>query len=111
MNFRDMIFKLAEAIQERKLMLVCFRLKSTGEVVKREVAPLDYSLSQKPKYKEFKVHFWDFGTNDQGHPLSLTVEQIIEMEILAESFKPEEFITWNVKKAPWMICRDWGSYS
>lgn len=111
MNFKELIFVMAKAIEHKNLIVVHFKRKGTESIVVRKCAPLDYGLSKRTKCKCFKFHFWDFGKNGFPHPLSLESEQIFNIEISEETFKPEEFITWNVKQNPWMILRDWGEYS
>lgn len=110
MIIKDLIMTLADAISKKQMVMVRFKAKD-NQVLLRKCAPLDYSLSKRAKIPKFKFHFWDFGSSHKNHVLSLDNEQIIELSLIDESFKPEEFITWDTKKSPWLIIRDWGIYS
>lgn len=110
MNAKDLIMTLADAINKKQMVVVRFKARNS-QVLLRKCAPLDYSLSKRTKIPKFKFHFWDFGSNKKNHVLSLDYEQIIELSIIDERFKPEEFITWDMTVSPWLIIRDWGVYS
>lgn len=74
-------------------------------------APMDFGLSRRAKDNLKRYHFWDYESDMQNHVLSLPPEQIIEMESTEEPFDPIEFITWDVKKSPWFLQRNWGVFS
>lgn len=111
MVVKDLIMIFADAINKKKMVMVKFNAKGNGQILLRKCAPLDYALSKRAKIQRFKFHFWDFDSSKQNHVLSLDSEQIIEVYILEESFKPDEIISWNTKETPWFIARDWGIYS
>ena len=110
MNAKDLITTLANAINNKQMVMVRFKTRD-NQILLRKCAPLDYSLSKRAKTPKFKVHFWDFGSSKQNHVLSLDYEEIIELSVINESFKPKDFITWDTKASPWLIIRDWGIYS
>jgi hypothetical protein len=36
---------------------------------------------------------------------------VVDMELLPDIIDPAEFVTWDVKKSPWFVARNWGTYS
>lgn len=111
MLVKDLIMIFADAINKKKMVMVKFNAKGNGQILLRKCAPLDYALSKRAKIQRFKFHFWDFDSSKQNHVLSLDSEQIIEVYIIEETFKLEEFITWNTTASPWLIIREWGCFS
>lgn len=111
MVMKDLIIIFADAINRKQILMVKFKSKCDGQIGVRKCAPLDYALSKRTKIQRFKFHFWDFDSSKQNHVLSLDSEQIIEVYIIEEIFKPDEFISWDTTASPWLIRRDWGIYS
>jgi len=111
MVMKDLIMIFADAINRRQKMMVNFKAKGDGPVLLRRCAPLDMAPSKRAKTPRFKFHFWDFDSSKQNHVLSLDSEQIIEVYIIEEIFRPEGFINWDTATSPWFIVRDWGLYS
>ena len=110
MEKRDLIITFTQGIHEKQMVMVRFKARD-GQILLRKCAPLDYGISKSAKRPRFKFHFWDFGSSIENHILSLDSEQIIEVYIIEEDFRPEDFITWNTTASPWIIIRDWGIYS
>ena len=110
MDKKDLIMFITEGIQKKQMVMVRFNARD-GQILLRKCAPLDYAISKRAKTPRFKFHFWDFDSSIKNHLLSLDLEQIIEVDIMEESFNPEDFVTWNTAKSPWFIARDWGIYS
>lgn len=54
---------------------------------------------------------WDYDSDTEMHTLSLNPEQIQRIEVLDEHFSPSEFITWDTKKFPWFVPREWNEFS
>lgn len=111
MVIKDLIMIFADAINRKQMLVVRFKAKGNGQVLIRKCAPLDYAISKRTNIPRFKFHFWDFDSSKQSHTLSLDSEQIIEVYIIEESFRPEEIIKWDTSASPWLIRRDWGIYS
>ena len=107
MVMKDLVTTFADAINRKQMVMVRFKTQS-GQVLLRRCAPLDYALAKRANIKRFKFHFWDF---DKNHLLSLDAEQIIELVVTDEDFRPKEFITWDTKASQWLIKRDWEIYS
>jgi len=103
--------KFISAIHGRRKMRVKFYSKEDQAILTRICAPLDYGPSRRAKVKNNRYHFWDYTSDEKEHVLSLNPNQILEMEILDETFDPAEFVTWDTRKNPWFVPRDWGPYS
>lgn len=108
MDTKTLIFRFVEAIQKQNMVLVKFQTKSNLQGVVRKCAPLDIAPSKRTKNQVFKFHLWDY---DKQHILSLEARQLLDVEVTAEVFQPEDIITWSIAAAPWCVARDWGSYS
>ncbi|CAH1056827.1 hypothetical protein [Paenibacillus pseudetheri] len=106
---KQMLLLFADAIQRKRLIRVTFITRS-GEERSRRCAPLDLSPSERAKIKFYKYHMWDLDSEPKPHLLSLNPEQVIQLEVTAESFMPEQIVTWT-RKNPWTIVRDWGNLS
>lgn len=111
METKTLIFSFTAAIQNKNTVLVKFQSKSNNEVLLRKCAPLDIAPSKRSKNKVFKFHLWDFDSGKKSHILSLEPDQILDLSINEEQFKPEEFVVWNTATTPWCVVRDWGVYS
>jgi len=99
------------AIQAKKKIRVEFYSKEDSGSLVRKCAPMDYGPSRGAEQKNDRFHMWDYESDKGPHTLSLNPNQIHKLEILDELFDPSEFITWDVKKSPWFIKRNWGVYS
>lgn len=100
-----------QAIHSKNKLSVSFFSKEDGRVIVRTCAPMDFGPSRQARVKRDKYHLWDYDSDTGSHVLSLNPDQLSKIEILSEIFEPREFITWDVKKSPWFIKRDWGKYS
>ncbi|WP_449420512.1 hypothetical protein [Phormidium nigroviride] len=98
-------------IHSQKKLRLTFFSKQDREQLIRMCAPMDFGLSRRAKDNLKRYHFWDYESDTKNHVLSLPPEQIIEMESTEEPFDPIEFITWDVKKSPWFLQRNWGVFS
>ncbi|GAB6990145.1 hypothetical protein [Paenibacillus pini] len=105
----QMLLMFADAIERKRLLRVTFTTRS-GEERSRRCAPLDLAPSERAKIKFYKYHKWDLDIEPRPHFLSLSPEQVVQLEITTESFMPEQIVTW-ARKNPWTIIRDWGSLS
>lgn len=111
MEKKELLPPFAEAIYRKKIIRLTFITKDSQQQVVRKCAPLDMAPSRKTKLPCYKFHFWDFESQPKPHIVSLYPEQIMQIEVLDEAFKPEDIITWDIGKSPWTIIRDWGSLS
>ena len=99
------------AIHARKKIKVVFYSKEDGTFLTRLCAPMDYGPSRRARDGRDRFHAWDYESDTGQHTLPLLPEQIKEITVLEEKFEPAEFITWDVKRSPWFVKRDWGIYS
>lgn len=101
-----------QAIHSKNKVRITFASKEDKVLLVRKCAPMDYGPSRRAKEKHDRFHVWDYESDTQNHTLSLSPEQIREMEILhGEQFNPSEFITWSTFDTPWFVERNWGVYS
>lgn len=95
---------------KRKIRLYFYSKQDTSTLI-RVCAPMDYGPSRRAKENNDRFHLWDYESDTRNHVLSLSPEQIVRLEVLEDQFEPSEFITWDTKKSPWFVMRDWGLYS
>ncbi len=95
------------AIAETNLIELTFTSNSKG-VTTRICAPMDFGLWKRSSSTEVRYHFIDLSSSQGAHPLSIKADQILELNVLDEKFKPENLIHWIPE---WHIARDWGIYS
>lgn len=93
--------------EQTKIMLTFFSKEDRSQLV-RTCAPMDFGPSRRARNPADRYHFWDYDSDTRTHVLSLLPEQVISIQLIAESFDPGEFITWNPQ---WFLPRDWGAYS
>jgi len=94
----------------RKVELIFFSKEDSRELI-RLCAPLDFGPSRRAIDKSDRYHLWDYESDTKNHILSLSPEQIKSIKTLDGEFNPGEFITWDTKRSPWFIDRDWEQYS
>lgn len=100
-----MLEKFLQAIHEKRLVQVEFVAKSDGKLRDRKCVPFDYGASSTAKDKSIKYHFYDLNSPNGIHNLSLSPEQIREINILEnESFNPSDYVKWVPN---WIIKRNW----
>lgn len=100
-----------QAIRDKRKVRLTFFSKEDGHALVRTCAPLDFGPSRRAHDKSDRFHLWDYDSDTRRHTLSLLPNQVISIEILSETFDPEELITWDVATSPWFFPRDWGEYS
>jgi hypothetical protein len=74
-------------------------------------AALDFGVSRRAKDGLDRYHLWNYESEGKNHVLSLTPDQVVRIEATEDGFDPAEFITWDTKRSPWFIPRNWGIYS
>ncbi|HQV70351.1 MAG: hypothetical protein WAT92_02595 [Saprospiraceae bacterium] len=99
------------AIKRKNKVVLTFFSKEDGHLLKRKCAPMDFGPSRRAKDKADRFHLWDYDSDTKVHVLSLSQNQITNIEVIDEKFDPAEFITWDTKKSPWFITREWGNFS
>nr|WP_092074122.1 hypothetical protein [Dendrosporobacter quercicolus]NSL47750.1 hypothetical protein [Dendrosporobacter quercicolus DSM 1736]SDM78119.1 hypothetical protein SAMN04488502_10791 [Dendrosporobacter quercicolus] len=107
---KKLLFSFADAIHRKKIIQLTYITKELQQQ-ERKCAPLDMAPSRRAKIPFYKYHVWDFDSQPKPHIVSLNPEQIIQIELLDEEFKPEDIVTWDTTKSPWSIVRDWGRLS
>lgn len=96
------------AIHECKVIALTFKDKTTAEIKERDCIPYDYALSTRGKNSIPKYHFYDLNSPDGAHNLSISDEQIIDINITNKIFEPSKYVNF---KPNWCIKRDWGECS
>jgi len=99
------------AIHEKKKIRLKFFSKQDRSILTRLCAPMDFGPGRRTKDQQPRYHLWDYESDAKNHTLSLLPDQIVSIEPTDEIFGPAEFITWDVKKSPWFLIRDWGAHS
>lgn len=108
MKFKEIFY---QAIDSKKKLKVTFFSKEDNSSLTRLCAPFDIGPSSTATDKTNRYHFWDYDSDKRSHTLSLLDTQVINIEILEESFSPEDIINWNFKENSWFYKRNWGPYS
>ncbi len=100
------------AIHDKRRVRITFYSKEDGGLLSRQCAPLDFGPSRRAKNKSNRYHSWDF-ESDSGanHVLNLEPANVVKIELLPDGFDPGQIITWDTKKSPWFVERDWGAHS
>lgn len=99
---------LKQGIREKRFVKICADTYSKGEI-KRKAVPFDYGPIQSGKRAgEISFNFFDVDSPSGPHTFSPTPENLLEIELLDETFDPADYITWDTN---WHIARDWGEYS
>lgn len=97
------------AIHSKQKVRVTFYSKEDQALLVRTCAPMDYGPSRRAiADKGDRFHFWDYDSDERKHTLSLLPDQVKSIEVLAQSFDPAEFVTWETN---WLVARDWGQFS
>lgn len=96
------------AIHEKKIVKVSIDTKEKG-VIERTCIPFDFGPSRRNlKVNPDRYHFYDLDSPEGSHNLSITRNQLTNIEKLEETFDPANYISWEPN---WFIWRDWGDYS
>jgi len=96
------------AIHSKSKIRLTFYSKEDGHDLTRTCAPMDYGPSTRAHDKSNRFHLWDYDSDTGHHTLSLLPEQVVNIEVLPDTFDPAEFVKW---KTNWIVKRDWGAYS
>lgn len=102
---------LLKALHGKTKVRLTFHSKEDGGTLVRTCAPMDVGPSRRAKDKSVRYHLWDFDSDSASHTLSLLPGQVVSVEATPEPFDPASFVTWDTKKPPWFVKRDWGSFS
>jgi len=101
MSFRDDFIK---AIHEKKRVFITADTDEKGKI-QRTCVPLDYGPSGRPRDGVDRYHFWDLDSPDGAHKLLILPSQLLDLEILDDTFDPKDYVHGRTK---WHIPRDWG---
>ena len=99
---------LLQAIEEKKIVKITFNTKEKG-VITRLCIPFDIGESRRYKDGKVRYHFYDLNSPEGQHNLSILPEQLQNIEVMDETFKPSDYVTWSPVK--WISPRDWGPFS
>ena len=108
MKQNDIKINFLKALHGMNKIRVVFHSIEDARRLVRDCAPMDFGPSRRAKDKSPRYHLWDYSSDVRSHTLSLLQNQVLSIEIIEESFFPEEFVTW---KPNWIVARDWGKYS
>lgn len=96
--------KFIVAIHSKNLVKITFLSKLDG-LKTRTCIPFDYGPSRRNiSPNPNRYHFYDLDSPDGSHNLSITPDQLRDLDIAPETFDPKKIVTWEPK---WFIERDW----
>ena len=95
------------ALESTSLVELTFNSKEKGEIT-RICAPMDYGPWARSSSNEDRYHFVSVDSSSGTHPISITPEQVVHMEVLEKKFSLKELVRWQPN---WHYARDWGMYS
>lgn len=106
--------EIIQAILDRREVRVTWPSQDDGGAIQsRRCAVMDFGFSRRFHDQNPRYHFWDF-ESDSGasHNLSLLASQITHVEVLASTFDPADFVTWDTNRSRWHVDRtSWGSFN
>ena len=79
-----------EAIKENKKVSVRFYSKPDSGVLDRICAPLSYGPGELLDGLN-RYWLWDYASDTGSHTLGLVSPQIVDLQVLGETFEPAEF--------------------
>ena len=96
------------AIHDKKMVRVQIDSKEKG-AIERICIPFDFGPSRRNlEINPDRYHFYDLDSPEGQHTLSITPNQLLEIEILEKVFDPKNYVTWTPN---WFVERDWGIHS
>ena len=98
--------RFIEAINEKNKVWVKFYSTADSGALDHVCAPLDYGPGSELLDGLHRYWLWDYTGTPESHTLSLGPQQIVELQVLGETFDPTEF---DVSPFPWAIPRNWAS--
>lgn len=96
-----------KAIHERKKVKIIFDSQEKG-VITRICVPFDYGPSRKYNDSRERYHLYDLDSPDGHHNLAILPNQLLNIELLYETFEPSDYVRWIPN---WFVKRDWGEFS
>ena len=84
------------AIEEKKLVLITAETLESGHF-QRTCVPLDFGPSGKPRDGLDRFHLWDLNSPHGAHKLLLLPSQLLDLEVLPESFDPKTLVHRHFK--------------
>lgn len=95
-------------VNRRRVRLSFISKEDDDRMLVRTCAPMDYGQGPRTRDTTPRYSFWDYDSDEGGHPLSLLPERIWSIEPLTDAFDPAAFVTWQTA---WVYPRDWGRLS
>lgn len=83
--------------EKRELTCICAAL---------DFGPLRGSQDTRDRYQ-----LWNLEGKKRPLNIPLLAEEILEMQLLEDTFDPAEIITWAFKPGCWSVAREWGTFS
>ena len=105
-----MMFKaiMKNAIDSCNLVILKFNSKEKG-IITRRCVPFDIGPRSNSRDKSIiYFHFYDLDSPEGNHNLSILPDNILNLEITGETFKPSDYVKWTTN---WIYKRNWGIYS
>ena len=95
------------SIKGKKKVKIKCDTKEKG-IIERTCIPFDHGPSRRYKDGLDRFHFYDLDSPDGKHNLSILEIQLINIELIDETFEPGDYVTWEPN---WILKRDWGKFS
>lgn len=86
-----------EAIHDRKKVCVRFYSKPDSSVIDRVCAPMDYGPGKDGLDGLNHYWVWDYASKSGTHSLGLMAAQILDLQVLGDSFDPKELLEVTVR--------------
>jgi len=80
------------AIKEKKKVSVRYYSKADNGVLDRICAPIGYGPASENSDGLNRYWLWDYAASTGSHTLGLIPQQIVELQVLGESFDPAVFV-------------------
>ena len=96
------------AIHSKNKISVTFYSQKDEGITTRTCAPMDIGPKARVNDGIDRYHMWNYTSPSGPHTVSLTPDQITNIQVLDEKFEPSEFVKWSPS---WHISRDWGQFS
>jgi hypothetical protein len=95
------------AIHEKKLVSITADTLESGRF-QRICVPLEFGPSGRPRDGIDRFHFWDLNSPHGAHKLILSPSELLDLEVLPESFDPKDYARGNTVST---LHQGWGKTS
>lgn len=100
--------EMENAIDNCFLVVLTFDSKNKGKLTRKcvpfDIGPRRNALSVSKIY----FHFYDLGSPNKQHNLSVEPVNILELRVTEEKFEPSNYVNWT---PAWFYPRNWGNCS